>query len=298
MQDLFVGVTDEEIDEVISRAKVSAASPAGQKSLPPSSESTLSRTRALVLKAEAMNDEDVAKIRLFSDRDRARILHFAQHVDGSVPWNGELSSRALVLPPKDDGEAMAVPVTALRGSGSQAIWQWFAATALRLSRDYRVQPVFAFGFLLIDSYWHPSPEVSALAVQNGENPRDAKILLEFSPFASDSEIIEAVRAANGELSHNWGAVKQRQPHQKTVALANRIAQQLAERKISPQTIDWKAAVLEWNLYCEEQGRQRWMYSKSSVSSRPEHQFARDVKHALNAVLGQNTLLKLGRKRGW
>lgn len=294
--DLSFGVSDEKIDDLLRRATAAASTVERQvrpkrKAAPFLDQmADIGQARTWVMKADALHDPDVAMLRDLSERDRARVLIVAERTEPLLPWDGVLSRDVLVLPPTDTGRATAISMATLKASGSPfyRLAAWFARAALRISMEYRIQPEYAFGFLLLDSFWRPMPWVGAEIERFGTGRNDARIYLDIDSTASEEEVLLALRRARTELGAGQATRQKRELRAKTVALAFLFAAQLAEGEFESTSVDWEVLMLIWNEVCEVEGRSGWGYNSKSSSGNPAHQFSRDVKHALEAVRGRET----------
>lgn len=293
IEEVTVGLSDEEIDGIIRRAAA-----AGERQVPPKRKAApfldqmadIGQARTWVVKVDALHDPDVVMLRGLSERDRARVLLVAERTEPLLPWDGVLSSDVLVLPPTDTGRATAISIASLKTSGSPfyRLATWFARAAMRISMEYRVQAEYVFGFLLLDSFWRPMPWVGVQIERFGAGESDARIYLDIDSTASDEEVYAALRRARAELGASQPLGRKRELRAKTVALAFLFAAQLAEGEFESTSVDWEALRLIWNTFCEIEGRSSWAYNSKSSSGNPAHQFSRDVKHALEAVRGRET----------
>lgn len=297
IENLAVGASDEEIDNVLRRAAAAAAEASEPKvklKLKPAplldQMADIGQARTWVMKADAFHDPDVAMLRALSERDRARVLLTAERTEPLLPWDGVLSRDVLVLPPRDTGRVTAISIASLKASESPfyRLALWFARAAMRISMEYRIQPEFAFGFLLLDSFWRPMPWVGVQIERFGAGESDARIYLDIDSTASDEEVYAALRRARVELGASQPLGRKRELRAKTVALAFQFAAQLAEGEFESTSVDWETLLLIWNAFCEIEGRSSWAYNTKSSSGNPAHQFSRDVKHALEAVRGRKT----------
>lgn len=296
IRDLSIGVSEREIDDLLRRA--AAAASTGERQVRPKKKAApfldqmadISQARTWVMKADALHDPDVVMLRALSERDRARVLLMAERAEPLLPWEGVMSNDVLVLPPKDTSSTTAISIASLKASGSPfyRLANWFARAAMRISMEYRIQPEFAFGFLLLDSFWRPMPWVGAKIERFGAGRSDARIYLDIDSSASDEEVFAALRRARAELGAGQATRRKRELRAKTVAMASLFAAQLAEGEFESTSVDWEVLMLIWNEVCEVEGRSSWKYNSKSSSGNPAHQFSRDVKHALVAVRGRET----------
>jgi len=291
IEDHLVGVTDDEIDELLRIASM----PEGlaetrrrpkRKSAPFFDQmADIGQARTWVSKADALHDPDVAMLRALSERDRARVLLFTDQIDQWSPWVGPLSEEFLVLPPRGLEAPRAVSIASLKASTNPfaRLAPWFARTALRISKEYRVQPEFAFSFLLLDGFWRPMPWVGVQVERFGTGAHHARIYLDIDSVATEAEVLLAFRTARAELRSEEPKARKRECRAKTVALAFLFAAQISEGEVITTAVDWEALMMIWNTLCEIEQRSSWAYPSNSV-----HQFSRDVKHALVAVRGDET----------
>lgn len=296
IEEVTAGLSDEEIDNVLYQA--SAAAEIDERQVRPKRRAApfldqmadIAQARTWVMKADALHDPDVVMLRALSERDRARVLLLAERTEPLLPWDGVPTSDMLVLPPTESGKATAISIASLKASGSPfyRLATWFARAALRISTENRVQPEYAFGFLLLDSFWRPMPWVGFQIERFGTGRSDGRIYMDIDSTASDEEVLMALRRARAELGAGQSTGRRRELRAKTVAMAFLFAAQLAEGEFESTSLDWEDLLLIWNAFCEIEGRTSWAYNSKSSSGNPAHQFSRDVKHALEAVRGRKT----------
>jgi hypothetical protein len=300
---LIPGVADEDADMVIRELQKDSERLIGGRQASRRSAPFLdalanpSEARKWISKADAMHDPDVVLLRQLSERDRSKVLLVAEAVKCSVPWDGVMSKDFLVLPPRSDPHIRSIPVEVLTSSGHRfgTLAAWFARSSLRISIEHRIEPEFAFGFLLLDSLWKGIPPVETSINRFGKASLDARIVIEADPFATEREIVQAFRDARSALGWKPASAQKRERRQRTVALATFFAGMVAEEILDSSAIDWEVALLIWNGQCEVEGRSSWSYV-DTISTNPVHLFSRDVKRALESVRGKPTPYVIAPKR--
>ena len=306
IQDIAFGATDEQIDDLLRRA---AATESLSKTKVQPKQTSIScldlmanfaEARACVFKADALHDPDVLMLRALSERQRAAVLNIAESSEICTPWDGVISTEILILPPIGANSPKEISIASLKASRSpfSRLAPWFARTALRISMEYRVQPQYAFGFLLLDSYWRLLPWVSVEFEQFGEGAQNARIYMDIDSMATDGEVIEALNLARRTIGSASEAPAKRSLRDKTKALAFLFASLLSKGEIENENVEWLELLEIWNAFCEIDKRPSWAYVSKGPASTAVHQFSRDVKHALVAVRGSETKFRIlgNRKR--
>lgn len=289
------GVTDEDADQVVEELRQNSSGVITKRRMnrrpAPFLDAMANHTEARrwISKSDAMHDPDVILLRQLTERDRARVLLVAEGIECSVPWDGVMSREALILPPRTVPDIKAIPIKQLSESGHKfaRLAAWFATSSLRISLEHKIEPEFAFGFLLLDSLWKGIPTVEVSLNQYGKEARQSRVVISADPSATEEDLLLAFSSARSALGYKEARSSKRELRSKTFALAAFFAAMISEEILVSSAVDWRSALTVWNAYCEAESRTGWVYVKTS-SRNTEHQFARDVKHALEAVRGEAT----------
>jgi hypothetical protein len=210
---------------------------------------------------DAHREPDVLLLRQLSDQDRTRGLLAAEGLPGKEEWLGGSLEGFLVLPPRNGNPAYSLRLTDFSTSGQRRarLWTWFAKTASRIASEYRIDPAYAFGFLLLDDFWRDIPSVTARIDLSSDVGIRSRVLLDVSADATESEVLQAWRAARGALGFDANAPKRRELRAKTIALACFVAGMVADDPVGMEPVDWEALVTLWNELCQLENREKWAY---------------------------------------
>lgn len=249
----------------------------------------ITRARGWVSRMDAHRDPDVLLLRQLSDQDRTRVLLAAESLPGKEEWLGGGLEGFLVIPPRNGNPARSLRLTHFRTSGQRSarLWTWFAKTASRIASGYRIDPAYAFGFLLLDDFWRDYPSVNVRIDLPSDVGIGSRVLLDVSADATEAEVLQAWRAARGALGFDAKTPKGRELRAKTISLACFVAGMVADDPVGMEPVDWDALVTLWNELCQLEKREKWAYG-TQVGANVAHQFARDAKHAIEAVRGKST----------